>query len=87
MENIDNKVIDIMSKELREIKKKGVLITPETKLIDDLDMDSLDAMEVLIGLEEELGIDFIDKKVAEKIVTVQDLIDEVKRLIDIQVKK
>ena len=49
-------------------------INPEAKLIDDLGADSLTAVEIVMELEKELGVDIDDSEV-EKIVTVQDVIN------------
>jgi acyl carrier protein len=49
-------------------------IKPEAKLIDDLGADSLTAVEIVMELEKELGVDIDDSEV-EKIVTVQDIIN------------
>ena len=40
-------------------------ITPETNLTKDLEADSLDAVEIVMALEEEYGIEIPDDKVEE----------------------
>ena len=35
-------------------------ITPETSLMKDLEADSLDAVEIIMGIEEEFGIEIPD---------------------------
>lgn len=50
------------------------LITPETNLMKDLEADSLDAVEVILGVEEAFGIEIPDED-AEKFETVQDIVD------------
>lgn len=47
-------------------------ITPEARIIEDLGADSLDCVELLIALEEELNIVIPDEE-AEKIRTVGDV--------------
>lgn len=54
-------------------------IKPESKIGDDLGADSLDQVELLMGLEDEYGIVIPDED-AEKIVTVQDIVDELEKL-------
>lgn len=54
-------------------------IKPESKIGDDLGADSLDQVELLMGLEDEYGIVIPDED-AEKIVTVQDVVDELEKL-------
>lgn len=53
-------------------------ITPEAKLSDDLSIDSLDAVELVMAIEEEEGVKIPDEEL-EHLVTVQDIIDCVKK--------
>ena len=47
-------------------------ITLKTSLIDDLEADSLDAVEVIMALEDEFGIEIPDED-AENFKTIGDL--------------
>ena len=68
MSEVVYKIIkDILTDDVEKIK-------PEAKLIDDLGADSLTAVEIVMELEKELGVDIDDSEV-EKIVTVQDVIN------------
>lgn len=49
------------------------LITPEAKFDADLGADSLDAVELVLALEEEFGCEISDET-AEKLVTVADAV-------------
>lgn len=51
-------------------------VKPETKLVEDLDADSLDCVEIVMGIEDELGIGIPDAD-AEKLETVQNIFDYV----------
>lgn len=53
-------------------------ITMETTFIDDLGADSLDVFEIIMAIEEEFDIE-IDNEVAEKIVTVGDAVEQIKK--------
>jgi acyl carrier protein len=53
-------------------------VTNDAKFIDDLGADSLDTVELLMALEEELGTE-IPEEEAQKITTVQDVIDYAKK--------
>ena len=55
-----------------EVDEKEV--TPEASFVDDLGADSLDVVELVMGLEEEFDIEIPDES-AEKITTVQHAID------------
>lgn len=48
-------------------------ITMETNLMKDLSADSLDAVEIIMAIEDEYGIEIPDEE-AEKIQTVADLV-------------
>ena len=50
------------------------IVTPETDLIKDLGADSLDAVELVMALEEEYGIEIPDEEVAN-LLTVQAIVD------------
>lgn len=45
----------------------------ESKFVDDLNADSLDVVELIMALEEKLGIEIPDE-VAEKMATVGDVV-------------
>ena len=55
-------------------------IKPESKLFDDLDLDSLDRVEMCMSLEDEFAIQIPDKE-AEETYTVQDVINLVGQLV------
>lgn len=55
-------------------------VTPQARLIDDLGADSLDMVEIVMASEDEFGIEISDEE-AEKIITVQDAIDTIGRLL------
>jgi NADH dehydrogenase (ubiquinone) 1 alpha/beta subcomplex 1 len=48
-------------------------ITPQAKFKDDLDLDSLDAVEVVMALEEEFCIEIPDSE-ADKIFSIPDAV-------------
>ena len=56
-------------------------ITMDTTFVDDLGADSLDVFQIIMGIEEEFDIE-INNDDAEKIVTVQDAVDQIKNVLD-----
>ncbi len=56
-------------------------IRPETTFVDDLGADSLDIFQIIMGIEEEFDIE-IDNDEAEKISTVQDAVDQIKKAVE-----
>ncbi len=49
-------------------------VVPEDRFIEDLGADSLDTVELIMGLEDKFGLEISDED-AEKIRTVQDAIN------------
>ncbi len=49
-------------------------VTLDASFVDDLGADSLDTVELVMALEEEIGIEIPDED-AEKIVTVNDVME------------
>jgi acyl carrier protein len=54
-------------------------ITTDAKLVDDLGMDSLDAVELAIATERQFGVSVSDEQVA-KLLTVGDIVKLVQQL-------
>lgn len=53
------------------------VVTSEASFVDDLGADSLDIVELVMGIEEEFSIEIPDAE-AEKVVTVGDVVDYIK---------
>lgn len=75
MSNIDERVKSVVVKQLG-VKEEDV--KNESKFIDDLGADSLDTVELVMGLEEEFDTEIPDEE-AEKITSVQEAIDYVNK--------
>ena len=56
-------------------------ITMETTFVDDLGADSLDIFQIIMGIEEEFDVE-IDQEEAEKIVSVGDAVEEIKKALN-----
>lgn len=54
-------------------------ITMDTKFIEDLGADSLDLFQIVMQIEEAFNI-VIDDSAAEKISTVGDAVEEIKKI-------
>ena len=55
-------------------------ITMDTTFVDDLGADSLDVFQIIMGIEEELDIE-VNVEEAEKIVTVGDAVELIKKAV------
>ena len=73
---IFDKVQEIIVKEL---KVDAAKVTLEASLKDDLGADSLDAVEIVMDIEDEFGVEIDDTK-AEAISTVGDLVTYIEEL-------
>jgi len=69
--NIYKTLKDILSLEL---KVDADSISPEKRLEDDLDLDSLDEVDILLSLGDHIG-EKIDPTLFKDARTVQDLVD------------
>ena len=56
-------------------------VTMESTFIDDLGADSLDVFQIIMGIEEEFDIE-IPNEEAEKIVTVGDAVEQIKKAVN-----
>ena len=74
-ENIQEKVSEII---VEQLGVSADQVSPEAKLIEDLGADSLDAVELVMAVEEEFDIEVPDEE-AEKLATVQDIITHVEK--------
>ena len=73
-EKLQEIIADVLNVQREEIR-------PETTFVDDLGADSLDIFQIIMGIEEEFDIE-IDNEEAEKIVTVQDAVDQIKKAVE-----
>ncbi len=72
------KVQDILMHQLGITREQ---ITPESRIMADLQADSLDMVEIAMKAEEVFGLTLPDDE-AERVVTVDDLYEAVGKLLD-----
>ena len=70
LEKLKNIIAEVLNMEPDEIR-------PDATFVDDLGADSLDIFQIIMGIEEEFGIE-IPQDAAEKISTVQDAADAIR---------
>jgi acyl carrier protein len=66
-----DKVKEIIIEEL--VLDEDVEINPETSLMNDLEADSLDAVEIIMALEDEFGMEIPDED-AEDFKNIGDIV-------------
>ncbi len=75
MADIEAKVKGIICEQLNVAEED---VVPEASFVDDLGADSLDQVELIMAMEEEFDVSILDED-AEKIATVQDVVDYIKK--------
>lgn len=70
-----NKVVEIIVDQLGIDNKED--IKPETSLINDLEADSLDAVEIIMAIEDEFDIEIPDTE-AENFKNIGDIVKYIK---------
>lgn len=75
MATIEEKIRKIICEQL-DVAEKDVV--PGASFVDDLGADSLDQVELIMAMEEEFDVSIPDED-AEKIGTVQDALDYIKK--------
>ncbi len=69
-------IITSLNEYLKEVKKKEIIATIDSHLINDLNIDSLDTIELAFIVEEKFGIDVsIDHMMTMQLTTVKDIIE------------
>lgn len=72
--SVEKEVIDIV---VEQLGVDAASVTSEQSFVEDLNADSLDLTELIMTFEERFGFE-ISEEDAEKLKTIQDVIDYVK---------
>jgi len=59
---------------VREFELQPAEIRFESRLVDDLDLDSIDAIDLAVRLEEQLGVSFSEEDL-KSVQTLRDVVD------------
>ncbi|MFO7761997.1 MAG: acyl carrier protein [Thermodesulfobacteriota bacterium] len=71
-EEIRQKIIKVLT---HEFELEETELRPETRLYDDLDMDSLDAVDMVVALQKAFATEMINQQDLYEVRTIQDLFD------------
>lgn len=74
MEEVQSKLKEIV---MDRLNAEEDLIKPEASFVEDIGADSLDIVELIMGIEEEFDIEIPDED-AEKLTTVGEAMEYVK---------
>ncbi len=77
-EDIFLKVKDVLAE---EFELDPAAVTPEAKLFDDLDLDSIDAVDLIVKMKQYVP-GKIDPELFKSVRTVQDVVDVLYPLIE-----
>lgn len=69
-EKLQDIIVDVLNVGKDEIKM-------ETTFVDDLGADSLDIFQIIMGIEEAFDIEIANED-AEKIISVEDAVEQIK---------
>ena len=77
-------ILDTIKEHLGERGIEADKVKPDADLMRDLDLDSLDTVELTLALEERYGIEIPDSDL-EQLTTVQDAVELIEKKIAAQV--
>lgn len=65
--------------EVLGVEEKEIALN--TSFVDDLGADSLDVFQIIMAIEEEFDVEIANEE-AEKIITVGDAVDQIKKAVN-----
>lgn len=78
--DIEQIVLNSINRYLKEDKNSDLVATKESILVNDLDIDSLDTIELGLQVEEEYKVTVpLEEMMASNLVTVDDIINFIKK--------
>ena len=73
-------VIDVIADTL-SVKKEA--INEDTNLVDDIQVDSLDMVDLVLAIEQEFGIEIKDEDITPDIKTIKDVVELLEKYLKI----
>lgn len=78
MGETNTEILEALRNHLAARGIEGEKIVPDAHLLRDLDLDSLDTVEMTLGIEERFGVEIADEEL-EDVTTISDVIDVISR--------
>ena len=78
MAETNEQILDALRDHLAARGFEAAKVTPEAHLMRDLDLDSLDTVEMTLGIEERFGVEIADEEL-EDVTTISDVIDVINK--------
>ena len=76
-DEIYEKLKDIL---VQEFEMDSASIVPDAKLYDDLDLDSIDAVDIIVKMKQYIP-EKIDPEQFKKVITIQDVVEVIYPLV------
>jgi acyl carrier protein len=71
----NNEITAVLEDIYFAIKHRRRELRPQDRIVEDLAVDSLDAVDLMVALEQRYDIQLIDDPQAADVVTISDLMD------------
>ena len=82
MTDINNEVLAALRDHLSARGVDAGKIVPDAHLLRDLDLDSLDTVEMTLGVEDRFGVEIADEEL-EDVVTIADVVEVINKKLSV----
>lgn len=82
MTDMNQEVLTALQEHLAARGMDGSKVVPEAHLLRDLDLDSLDTVEMTLGIEDRFGVEIADEEL-EDVTTIADVIEVINKKLSV----
>ena len=82
MADMNKQVLIALQEHLTARGMDSTKVVPEAHLLRDLDLDSLDTVEMTLGIEERFGVEIADEEL-EDVTTIADVIEVINKKLSV----
>ena len=72
--SVQDRVIEVVKQVYLFDSTEDIVITPDSRLMDDFDADSLDIIELTMALEDEFAIEIFDEEM-DQVTVVRECVE------------